>query len=213
MTMETRKQAIGGFKHAKDAELLATSYAILEAMTGNAHFPEPSVPMAEFEGAIKEYEKHAAEALQTQSRLAFAARNSARQQLTAMLKKLAFYVNEVAESTHEKLLTSGFPLSRETSRRQFPGIVDNVRLRDGGYSGCLKLSFSKQKHVPLYEYRYALKAGQETADLEWTEARLSSSTKVTLSGLRPLTVCYAQVRALNGEGRSEWSEPVSFIVR
>lgn len=211
--MDSRRQALGGFKLMKDPELLSAAHAILKAMTGNANFPDPIIPLNVLEDAVKEYEKYLTQVAHTQSKQSIAARNEAKLTVMSMLKKMAFYVNDAAGGHLEKLYSSGFSISQGVSRRQFPEIVAEVRLRDGRGIGSMKLDFKKQENIPLYEYRYASKKDETGAIIEWCEPLLTSSTRVTINELNPMTIYYVQVRALNGEGRSEWSEPVSHAVR
>src|SRR5690606_30601147 len=76
-----------------------------------------------------------------------------------------------------------------------------------------QLVFGVQK-VPgklYYEYRYGTREEGE-ADPQWGEPLVTtSSVGNVIAPVTPLLRYYAQARACNGHGKSEWSEPVSCI--
>jgi hypothetical protein len=212
--MNIKKFALGGFTQTTDNSLLSKGNTVLQAMNNNAHFPEPNPALEVVEALFQDFQAKLAVAQKKGGPEDTAIKNESRRTLVHALKQLAFYVSSLSEGNLEMLLSSGFDLSGYPQSTVPPSLVTGVTLKDGRQSGQIRLDFDKQTQALLYEYRYA----QEAATPEqmiWTDPPLmtTSSRNNILAPLVPLTRYYVQVRAVNGLGKSEWSEPVSYIGR
>jgi len=211
--MNLQRQALGGFKNTKDDELLVRGETVVMAMKGNIHFPDPRPTIEETQLLLADFREKLAIARRRGSPQDTAAKNAGKQALILALQQIAFYVSKVAAGDLQMLLSSGFELSSYPKSGDVPDKVRGVRLKDGKQSGQMRLDFEQQHKVLLYEYRYSVE-GAPIDNRKWTDPLITTSSKANiLAPLTPFVRYYVQVRAVNGFGKSEWSEPVSHVVR
>jgi hypothetical protein len=212
--MNTKRFALGGFTHITDDEVLSRSNTVLQAMASSAFFPDPSPALADMTALFDDFKAKLAMSQKKGNPEDTVAKNDSRQRLEINLRQLALYVTKEANGNLQALLSSGFELSGFSKALVPPTVVRNVQLGEGRQSGQLRLDFDKQAQVLLYEYRYAQEANTPE-QMVWTDPPLmtTSSRNNILAPLVPLTRYYVQVRAVNALGKSEWSDPVSYIGR
>lgn len=133
--------------------------------------------------------------------------------MESTLKQLAFHVSTVADGSLQMLLSSGFEVSSYPRSADVPGVISGIFLRDGRQSGQMRLDFNRQPMTLLYEYRYAHEQDEEGNHLWGEPITTSSSRQNILAPVTPFKRYFVQVRAINGYGKSDWSEPVSHITR
>ncbi|MCL4641362.1 MULTISPECIES: fibronectin type III domain-containing protein [Olivibacter] len=200
------------FKSKRDAEILQNALTILQAMTSNTNFPEPSPSLTEVQDAVTDYQEKLAKASQKGSPLDVSIKNESKEGLGSVLKRLAFYVNSVAEGNMPMLLSSGFSLSAQPIAGLIPPIPTRLRLTDGPLSGQIRFDFDKIAGRVIYEYSNA-KERDESGMFVWSDRKTTTSTRNILSGLQPGTTYYVRVRAVNSNGPGDWCEPVSLMAR
>lgn len=209
--MNIKFQARGGFSNVPDDELLVHASTVLQAMAGNAHYPAPTPDLAEVADARDDFAAKLSIARKRSGPEETSAKNDARRLLARLLKQLAFYVSATADGDLTVLLSSGFRTTRYPQRGRVPAQPFGTRLIRGRQSGQLVCSVQKVPGTLYYEYRYGTKAAQE-ADPDWGEPLITTSSQGNVIAPAEVTVRYfAQVRACNGFGKSEWSEPASCI--
>lgn len=209
--MNIKQQALGGFSNVPDDELLVQCNTVLQAMDGNTHFPTPTPELAEVTAARDDFAAKLAIARKRSGPEETSAKNDARLVLTDLLKRLAFDVTTTAKGNLTVLLSSGFRVSAYPQRGRVPEQPAGARLARGRQSGQLVFGVQKVPGKLFYEYRYGTK-GEGDADPQWGEPLVTtSSVGNVIAPVTPLLRYYAQARACNGHGKSEWSEPVSCI--
>ena len=104
--MSKAKAGLRGLNGVQKAEKASTIYT---GMLNNPHFPDPVPSMVEFAQAIEQL-KEANIAALDRGRIAIARRNSAEQEISTMITRLAGYVNSVSLGDAEKILSAGFDL-------------------------------------------------------------------------------------------------------
>lgn len=202
-----KRNARSGFKHLRDQEVLDLSATVLGAMDGNPNFTTPVPDIADVQDAHDDYAQklHVAK---RGSQLQVSLKNDAREVLIGLLKRLAFYVNTVADGSLTVVLSSGFrPMGLPTSA-QVPNKPERVRLKSWLQSGQVQLIFDPSDGAWLYEYQYT--SSTDAAGLPVWPDELLTTTRGNLNMLAPLTpgVCYfVRVRARNGLGYSDWTTP------
>lgn len=209
--MDFKHQARGGFTNVPDDELLVQSNTVLQAMDGNANFPVPVPELAEVTAARDDFAAKLAIARKRSGPEETSAKNDARQTLAGLLKRLAFYVTTTADGNLTVLLSSGFRTSAYPQQGRVPAQPFGARLVRGRQAGQLVFSVQKVPGKLYYEYRYGTK-GEGDAEPQWGEVFVSTSSVGNVIAPAAETVrYYAQARACNGYGKSEWSEPASCI--
>lgn len=209
--MATKMKALIGFTKLKDDELLLLGSTILHAMTDNAHFPTPTPALDDVQVLLTDFTDKLAAARKRGSPEDTAIKEESRGPLILALQKLGYYVNSVAEGHLSTLLSSGFPTNATSTGGLVPLMVENVKLSDGRQSGQMRLDFSSQKKVLLYEYCYRK---VETPEGEWSDRLTTSSSRMNI--IAPLEVGYwyeVRVRAINSKGTGDWSKTVNMLVR
>lgn len=185
----------------------------LASMTGNVHFPDPRPDMDEYGLLVNDYRQKQEIASNGGSRWEKEARDNAKAALAQVMKELAFYVNTVAKGNREMLASSGFEIVPEDKPSKVPGIPGNARLIDGNVSGEMRFMFNALRSAREYEYCYATSLDGDGKP-DWGEITFTTNSRLNyIQGLTPGERIYARVRARNGRGIGDWSEPVSLIAR
>ncbi|MBD1434829.1 hypothetical protein H8B06_18540 [Sphingobacterium sp. DN00404] len=212
--MNIKQQALGGFKRASDEAVLVKGKTVLLAMTNNPNFENPNPSLAAVVEVVATYEQKLSVARWRRSSPEDTAiKNEARNVLEKMLKRLAFYVTHAADGNLSVLLSSGFDVSSLPQKSDVPTGVTGVCLRDGGQSGQMRLDFDKNKLAKIYEYQICEVDSRGLPD-DWSEGYITTSSRQNI--IAPLTFLQrygVRIRAINGYGRSEWSEIVIHVVR
>lgn len=211
--MNIKQQALGGFTKDSDETVLVKGKTVLLAMTDNPNFETPDPSLETVAEILNDYEQKLAMAKRRGSPEDTALKNQARKAIELMLKRLAFYVSHTADGDLPMLLSSGFTVSSLPQRDDVPAIVTGIKLRDGKQKGQMRLDFDKNLTAKIYEYQVSQVDANGMAD-EWSEVYITTSSKLhTIAPLTPFQRYGVRVRAINGYGRSEWSEMVSHVVR
>jgi hypothetical protein len=191
------------FVRLPDTAIADFTDQIIAALTGNAGFPTPPVPLATV-GTQKDAYLVKLAATAQGGTVATAAKNNAREVLVNSLRQLAAYVQTVAAQDLELLLTSGF---QPTSTNRAPApLAKPVFLNiENNLAGTLVVRLQTVPNARAYEVQYKNGAGWLPAGI-FTQAR-----RIEIGNLAVGTSYTVQVRAVGGStGYSEWtaSEPV-----
>ena len=196
------------FKNLSDTELDTESENILMKMTGNANFPTPTPDLSVLETDLEAYRAALAEsALGDRHKLEV--KNQLREQLESTLRRLALYVEQIANNDKAIILSAGFDI-RKPSRRgvETPDVTDFKVNYDTPGSGLAHLRVKYQRNVHIYRFEHR-PVGTE----EWTVTQ-SSYSRVTLEGLESYRQYEFRV-AYVGKGvnpRMNYSETLTTII-
>src|SRR5690606_32836012 len=135
---------LGGFRSAKDEELLVRGSTVLQALTDNAHFPDPTPPLTDLETHLQDFQDKLSIARRRGSPQDTAIKNDSRKVLESTLKQLAFHVSMISDGSLQMLLSSGFEVSGYPRAGDVPDAITGIYLRDGRQSGQMRLDFNKQ---------------------------------------------------------------------
>lgn len=202
--MKTLKVALA-FNRLSDGDLSAFTNNIINSLTGNTAFSKPPVALTDLGKLLAAFDQAVAAALDGGTSLTVA-KNAAREALLAALRRIAAYVQMVADQDEALLRTSGFSpviVSRAQTKLAIPVIVSVEN------EGTTKLSVRLKPVVNArsYEVRAVNGAATPAASVISTQAR-----RVVVGNLTPGTTYNLQARAIGGsEGYSEWSDPVSHM--
>jgi hypothetical protein len=193
------------FNRMSDGDLSAYTNTVITNMSANAAFNKPPVAFTDVTKALDTFDKAVAAAMDGGTALT-AAKNAAREELLAVLRKLAAYVQIVADQDMALLLSSGFSavnVGRAQTKLETPSIlaVDN--------EGSSKLAVRVQAvpRAKSYEVRAVNGATTPAASTFSTQAR-----RIIIGNLTPGTTYNVQARAIGGsDGYSDWSDPVSHM--
>ena len=210
--MRTSK-VITFYGHLGDDQLTTLAGKIAGAMENNSYFANPTPSSADLTAMVEDYRTKTEIAVNGGSLLDKRRKKASRLQLLKMLRALGHHVNTVADGNLPALTSTGMLLEKPHSTIEVPYVVENVALRDGNLSGQIRVDFSSQKTAREYE----LQVGEmdiATNTIMWGDMLLTTkSTNNIIAPLVPGRRHYIRVRARNGKGIGDWTEPVSLIAR
>ncbi|MFC6100147.1 fibronectin type III domain-containing protein [Olivibacter domesticus] len=181
-------------------------------MTDNPHFETPLPALADVQLIVDDFRDKLA-STRKGSPLNTSEKNHSRQLLESELKKLAFYVNTVANGALHIVLSSGFPAKQLRTSMDIPLFPERLRLLDTPQSGQLRFDFNMAKSAWEYEYSYATFVDDNGIPQWGNILTTTSSRNNIIAPLEAGSICRVRVRSRNGKGVSDWSEPVSRMAR
>ena len=199
-----------GFAKAADHSIEETTGAILDNLYGNPVYPTPPVLQAALQTALTAFT--VAIAAQAQGGTAATAeKDNKREELIALLRQLAGYVQEQCDNDLAKLLSSGFE-AVSTNRASTPLVKAIIKSLNNGNSGQLIASVAPVANAKVYEVRYAVAPAGAAPGPWMTGGLFTNSRSMPLNGLTPGTNSMVEVRAIGGStGSGDWSDPVSHM--
>lgn len=137
-------------------------------------------------------------------------RKAYRKALINILQRVAASCELIADGNRQMLVDSGFELRKTPEHSHLPPAKpENLRLKAGPLSGGIVAKVSPVIHADSYEL-------QTTADPvggPWSASTThTNSQNMAKTGLTPLTMIYARVRAVGSNGPGEWSDVAQVAV-
>jgi hypothetical protein len=190
----------------KASALVQVARAILEAMTNNRSFPNPSPSLAAIAAAIADLQ--AAEvATLSRTRGTAAARDDKRAALVSLLVRLKGYVQGVADDDPDRAATliesAGMNVKPKGGPAKAPFDV-----KPGAVSGSVRLVARAVAKEATYQWAWSTDGGAT-----WRPAPVTPQAKTVLSGLPSDSKCWFRCRTVTRRGEGNWSESVAFLVR
>ncbi|HWV71475.1 MAG TPA: fibronectin type III domain-containing protein [Pseudosphingobacterium sp.] len=201
-----------GFSKISDDALATLGVTVITAMTDNPHFETPVPALADVQLIVNDFRDKLANTRKG-SPLNTSEKNHSRQLLEGELKKLAFYVNTVANGALHVVLSSGFPVKQLRTSLDIPLFPERLRLLDTSQSGQLRFDFNAAKNAWEYEYTYTTLV-DDNGIPQWGDILTTTSSRNNIiAPLEAGSICRVRVRSRNGKGVSDWSEPISRMAR
>src|SRR5690606_47782 len=142
-----------------------------------------------------------------------ALKHHARKLTIQLLQRLAFYASPTAGGDLVKLVTFGFAVSSLPQRVAVPAEGPGIESREGRREGQMVQDLDKNSAAGVYEYQLG-QVDDHGMPGEGGESYTTTSSKFNVvAPLTPFLRYGVRVRAINGYGRSDWSEMVSHVVR
>ena len=143
-----------------------------------------------------------------------ATRNTARAALTVYLKKLAPYLESVANGDLTKLISTGYDLRHDTTHTggtdPLPAPAD-FSLKRGALSGVLLAHARKPKGAAAF--RLQITEGDPTIEANWKDYGIfPTCKKIEITGQTPGKTVSARLRGIDQNGPGEWAGPMSCMV-
>ncbi|SEM72871.1 hypothetical protein SAMN05216436_10716 [bacterium A37T11] len=207
-------RVITNYSKLSDADLSTLAGKTLTNMTGNVNFPTPDISLEDYTVLVNDYRTKHEAAAETGGKFAVTAKDLAKLILVEGMKRMAGYVNYIAVGNANMLVSSGFILAEQPANGSRPLPPLWVRLRIGQQKGELKMDLAPVKGVWEYEYQLSNQVGLD-GQIVWSET-IKTTTKARstqLSALQSVQTYWVRVRARNGYGVSDWTEPVSGVTK
>jgi hypothetical protein len=187
-------------------DLIKLGQSIVQAMTGNASFPNPTPPLANVSAAIAALDA-AETATKTRAKGTIPVRNTARAAVLAALRDLKVYVQQVSDANHaqaETIIASALMNVRKVAVHTKPDFTAKA----GAASASVRLVAKAAARRASYEWQWSADGGKT-----WTLAATTLQSKTTIGAL-PLGVsCQFRYRPVTKTGEADWSQAVAMIVK
>lgn len=214
-----QSKLITAFSSLREADFLARAQQILASLTGNAHFPEPwavQVPnLADLGTAFAAYQT-AYGAAQSGDKAKIAARQAAREVLMTKLKKLARYLEVVADEDLAVLASTGYELRKDGVRNASAVAEtlpppDGFKLDRGPLSGTIVAKARRLPGAGSYEVQIA--QADPTVETNWSDAgTFMRCSKIELQGLAPGKTISVRMRGIGSRKPGAWTPAASLMV-
>ena len=187
-------------------DLIKLAQSVVQAMTGNAHFPSPTPALTVVSAAITALDA-AETATKTRAKGTVQVRDKARAAVVSALRGLKVYVQQMSDANPDQadaiiasaLLNVRKPVVR--SKHEFTA-------KAGPTSGSVHLVAKAAAPRGAYEWQWSADGGKT-----WTPAPTTLQSKTTIL-LLPLGVnCQFRFRPVLKTGEADWSQVVSLIVK
>lgn len=181
---------------------------ILANLYSHSEFSAPPVSVADLGAGVTAF-KTAKVAQATGGKEATAAKNQRREELLAMLKDLAYYVQVACGNDLEVLLSSGF---QATKQNRVPTAMPTpmVERITNGLTGEALVTAKAERFAKTYEAQAAELDENGTPGPYGPSVLQTSSRRIPLPGLTPGKIHIFRVRLVGSKGAvSNWSDPVA----
>ena len=186
------------------AELINTS------LTGNVNFPVPwpaYVPQPADLGTARTNNHTLYDAAQNGDSVKITARNAARDTLTALLKKLAPYLELVASGDVAKLQTTGYDLRHDivqgTSPNPLPAPA-NFTFTRADVTGTMVASADSLDGAGSYELNIC--TGDPSVEANWQDkGTFLHDSEIMTDSYMPGKIYYARLRGIGSSGPGVWA--------
>jgi hypothetical protein len=173
-------------------------------MTGNLSFPTPDVPLSQITTASNSLET-AFNAAQGGGPQQTAALHLASKQWDGLMRKLAIYVNRIADGNEAMILSSGF----HTTHQPKPALHPEFRVEHGELSGEIVGHHKAYKGRSCWVWQYC--EDPIPADGSWKLAGVSIQASFVYKELVPGTKYWFRVALVTYDGQGPWSDPAVLI--
>ena len=205
------------FDRLSEADMLAKTGAIISALSNNPNFPEPWLPqlptLAQLSTAYDTY-LNAYHAGLTGDSVKIALRNTARATLTEYIKRLAPYLEIIAENDTVKLASSGYSLRNESvhSSGNDPLLApSNIKITHGLRKGSLNIRATPLQGAGSYEIQTTQL--DPTIEINWQHQQTSlTCSHIILEGFIPTKTYWIRMRGVSRLGPGAWSDPIMMII-
>ncbi|MGN6643731.1 MAG: hypothetical protein ACTHKU_12110 [Verrucomicrobiota bacterium] len=198
------KTSVSFLNTDSDAQLVARTEAVVNAMTGNPGYPTPTPTLAVVTTAKDEFITAMSDATDGGTRLT-AIKNAKRAALVGILRQLATYVQLECKGDLTLLMSSGFPIQKP--QRTPVGVLPAPSLLTvtfGERSGELYVAAVPMVGAAIYNWRVTTVAAPEVV----VQTAQTTAASNTFTGLTPGVVYQIDANAVGSAGPSNWSAPM-----
>lgn len=180
---------------------------VVAKIKGNSKFCEPDVSIADLEATLNLLEARSVTA-KSGGKEATALMHQTEDDLDNLLRKMARYVERVADGDGAILLSAGFNLAKKPSQPVRPEF--SVEL--GEKSGSVLLRRQAVEGAKSYIWQHCIGDTPAPSDADWSIASVSVKVNTEIAGLTPLTKYWFRSAAVLSSGTTAYNSPVMQVV-
>ncbi|HLH31802.1 MAG TPA: fibronectin type III domain-containing protein [Terriglobia bacterium] len=197
------------FHGVSDTDVLNAGNTAYNGLLNNPAFPNTPVPLSTFRQDLDSFSALIVDA-EDGGKKSISAKKKQRAEVIRVYTLLGHYVEAMCNNDPAAFHTSGFTAVVKTKTAPQPLAPAKFTSIDRGpNSGQAVVKVENQKGVLAFDVHYAQEGAGGLGP--WTLMTLTSSKKVTISGLTPAGTYQFQVRALGKLGYTDWSTSMTFI--
>jgi len=205
------------FEHLSEPGFLLLVTNVDTSLSTNNNFPLPwgnGVPTpAMISTAVAAY-KLAYKAAEGGDRGLIKIRNTQRKALTAQLKKVAPYLEIVADGDAGVLATTGFTQRHDIVKGVAPVILaalTGLKVTRAALSGGLTVHAKADPHADVYHVQIA--SADPSVEANWSATvEYVHCNRIDLTGLTPTKTYYVRIRGFNKSGAGVWATSAGIVV-
>ena len=198
-----------GFDDLSGPDLSTRTQQILEALTGNVHFANPTPALNVVEAKLAEFRTALSKAADG-SRTDKALRDQKRAELVDLLHALGRYVLFTANDDRAVALSSGFRIAKEQQPAAPLPNPKNMQLAEGANPGELNAAVDRVEGAKAYLFNYA--QDPLTTNIMWY-VQPETRRKTVLRNLESGKRYWVKVGVVGVRGQLLYSDAVSRIVQ
>ena len=206
MTLAHRQVLIAAHIPASPSRLVTFTHALIAALTGNVHVPSPNPPIATLVDLASKLET-AETATKTRAAGTVAARNAAKVALVSALKTEVATIQAIADADPDNaaaiITSTSLNLRKKPAQAKAP-----FAAKQGAVSGTVHLAAKSAGARAAYDWEWSTDGGKT-----WTQVESTTKAKTSIAGLPAGTTVTFRFRSVTPKGQSDWSAPLSFLVK
>lgn len=192
-----------------DSELPIKAQTIINKVSGNAAFPDPTPPIAQVQ-AIKDAYEAALSAVRAGGKEKVMVKNQTRTELLETLSKLGLYVELNCQDNEVVALSSGFDLAKKATPIGDLPKPDRITVNDGANVGEVEVSVDSIKGAKSYFFQYT--SDPVKAESVWASVPCSKS-RVTIKNLGSVKRYWFRAAAVGTNTTLNFSDSISRVVQ
>lgn len=198
-------------KGLTDLQTIQLATDIKTALTGNASFTTPTPTLVAGGTTITAGQTAltAADASVAAGKLATANKNTAIDNVRALITQWANYIEFTANGDEAKILSAGVQVRATAAPLGIPDQVDNLGVTAGDADGELDPNWDAVPGARSYEIQVSPDPITSTS---WVAKGSVTKSKAVLSGLTSGQKMWVRVRAVGSAGPGPWSDPATKVV-
>jgi len=184
-----------------------TAHHIINCMSGNKNFPEPSPPLSDLVDTVRVLEHKFAE-LQQQRQLIRKKSielRTAESDLDKKLTMIASYVESRAKGDAGIITGAGMEVRAENAPLGIPARVRIKSVKESVNFGEIKINWEKVRGAKVYNIELS---DNVKIDSCWKIYESTTKTKILINHLKSGTKYWFRVQAIGSAGRGAYSDPV-----
>jgi len=121
-----------------------------------------------------------------------------------MMRKMANYVNRIADGDDTVILSAGFNLAKQPS----PAIRPDFSVELGEKSGSVTIRRQAVDGAKAYVWQYCMGETPAANDADWITAQVTSKASVEITGLTPMSKYWFRSAVVTTAGTSAYNAPL-----
>ena len=176
-------------------------------MKENPNFPTPDVSLDELDAKADQLESRSVAALGG-GKEAKALMRQAEAEANKLLRKMAKYVDRIADGDVAIILSAGFNLAKQPA----PAVRPDFSVELGEKSGSVVLRRQAVDGVRSYIWQHCMGDTPADNEADWVTAQVTSKATAEITGLTPLSKYWFRSAAVTPSGIMAYNSPILQVV-